>query len=420
MCSVTRLAFVFSLGLLALGSDSIDSAQREALSIHDRTRSASSDVADIHKVLDAGTDALADAIRGLDRERQQRLLLLPLIDTAIQQAQAEVEKAEQALIARAAELKTSQGSLDEARTALGLCERRIESARQSERNAFAASKPFKASVDLVESRTSKFTKLSADLEVVLTGSPAIAQAQQAVDKRAQALRQLRNNDPPNEAAIAAASRQWIDAKNKLTAIRRNLIGQNQPYAAALDELRLAQGELAALKQRFEDSLDALPAVAEARKVRDEARKGVGEREVAASAAQSAAGAAHVAVDQSKTNVVLLHEMKLNADGQLRQIQASLDALRSGLSKAAAKAESASKDLSGALTSLRSVTDALDSAESAIASARKEARDARCDAEAARHEAEQAKLDARSARREADEARREAEAAKRAAEKPKSN
>jgi hypothetical protein len=139
--------------------------------------------------------------------------------------------------------------------------------------AFKDGQPYQDAVAAVRQAEAAHSAAEVRLVQSLAASdPEFRKLQAQVAALEARMKALREASPPTDAErLAAASKEWVAAKGEL--VRRvDAVREKDPQAAAArDTLKAAQAALATLKRDFDRSIDADPAVADARAVLAEAR-----------------------------------------------------------------------------------------------------------------------------------------------------
>ena len=301
---------------------------------------------------------LADVMQQLEAIRDRQRKATPLIAQALEAANAGLVAAKEDAAAAQRVLRDAEAALAGVRSDLGPTRAAIERAASSERKTFEASDEFKQASVKVESANAALAKERSRLDALMKSDATIGSLVDASTKAEAQLGTARAKSPLDDANIAEASTQWIDAKNALAAARAAKYAEDSAFTAAKKAADAAAAARSALSDAFDKSILNQPGVAEAQLAFRDAQDAVKLCEANVASARDAL--------ERSGRWLIVQRNNADAIGRITfDIDRSLVAAEVDLKRAQENARVIAKDLTEAAAKVLGIRDDLKDATDAL-------------------------------------------------------
>jgi chromosome segregation ATPase len=354
---VAAVFVLFSAGGMTHAAP-VDDAKKSIASADKQVASNVATLKTLGRSLAQHITAIADVVQQLDAIRDRQRKAAPLIAQALEAANAGLAAAKDDAAAAQRALRDAEAALAATKSDIGPKRSAIERAASSLRKAFEASDEFKQASAKVEAANAAFARERSRLDGAMKADPTIGPLAAAAAKAEADLNTARSTTPPDDAAIAEASAQWIEAKNALSAAQADKYSNDSAFATAQKASDAAAAARNALSETFDKSILNQPGVAEAQLAFKEAQDAVKlcEANVAAARAALERSGRWLIVQRNNTDAIgrITFDMDraiVAAEADLKRAQDNARSVGQDLAEAAAK-------VLGIRDDLKDATDAL--------------------------------------------------------------
>lgn len=352
------LALFFSATASFTLAAPIDDATRKTADADRQATSVVAKLKQLGQTLAARQDALNRLLRTLEDAQDRQRELVEVVIELQRRGDSEVVEQTRELNKRRDEASAAQRAVNAARERLAAARRTLDAATAKEKGTFETSPEYLEANQAVTKRQAELEELKKELLSKSDTDAALRDAKQLLTKAEAEVAVLRSASPQDADALAAASARWIDARNRFENALDAFLDRSVPYRDALDNLREARQALATLVSRFEASIASLPGVADELFAVKSAAFEVRSAEEALKSANEAVDRTALALERRKSELTVLRKLKLQSDGEMRQVDEEIRRLQLDLRSINGQLADAIDDATGVRTLLRGVADAL--------------------------------------------------------------
>jgi hypothetical protein len=307
----------------------VDRAQQFLFQTEDAFRRAQLDV----DAASASRDAAAADERRLSDSLGAAYSEIDRLRVELSRAETDLKRLEENARRAGTTADQSRRDVDALRPELEAAQKALDAAADEAVAAFEAGEPMQTVVARLRDAEVALNRAEIACVDSLSQTNAFRQAQDEAQESEAKLNALRDQKPRDDAAVATASKEWIDAKRRVNDLIEAAKDADPAVATAKGDLNGARDEIARLRKQFERSLSQDSRVATAQKALDDAREPYESAVKAAEAAEARVQLTQQALDERTATSDGLRKDLAKVEDDVERFDGELDRVRNALAGA---------------------------------------------------------------------------------------